>query len=65
MGSVTVCEGGCSAFVDTGTALLDGPVEDIEKIDKELGLNKSQVSNRSVCLSVSQAKRSHQGLWLI
>lgn len=43
VGSVTVCDGGCSAFVDTGTALLDGPVEEIEKIYKELGLNKSQL----------------------
>ena len=51
MGSVTVCSEGCSAFADTGTALLDGPVEDIDKITEELGLNKSQVSNQAISFS--------------
>lgn len=37
MGSTELCKGGCKAIADTGTSLLVGPVEDVEKINQAIG----------------------------
>ncbi|XP_072744042.1 lysosomal aspartic protease-like [Anoplolepis gracilipes] len=47
----TLCEGGCQAIADTGTALIFGPVKDINFINSHLGTDYNGNVN---CNSLSQ-----------
>ena len=39
-GSETLCPNGCQAIADTGTSLLVGPQDDVDKLNKIIGARK-------------------------
>uniref|UniRef100_A0A8C5LX97 cathepsin E n=1 Tax=Leptobrachium leishanense TaxID=445787 RepID=A0A8C5LX97_9ANUR len=40
-GKVVSCDGGCQAFVDTGTSLISGPFSDVDKLQNSAGFTDS------------------------
>ena len=41
-GSATVCSGGCQAIADTGTSLLVGPQDDVDKLNSIIGAKQEE-----------------------
>ena len=41
-GTETLCPEGCQAIADTGTSLLVGPQDDVNKLNKLIGATKEE-----------------------
>ena len=41
----TYCSGGCYAIADTGSSVVFGPTEEVEKLNAELGASPQTVSS--------------------
>lgn len=41
-----LCRQGCQAFLDTGTATITGPVDEIQSLNEKLGFIRNSATNR-------------------
>ena len=61
-GSETLCPNGCQAIADTGTSLLVGPQNDVDKLNKLIGAHKEEdvVSGKMEAAVYHTSKNSAQ-----